>query len=375
MRQTRAESGERVVASKTCDLSALDLLGSAVLLLDEDGVVLHSNAAAEDLFSIPKRHFLGTDASRLFQNGVELRQSLDEARQNLFAYKSQLLTIEVPGIEPTQVSADVVVLHAQPWPVLVELRQTEHRIRIERAEDQLEQADANRELLRNLAHEVKNPLGGLRGAAQLLEAELSDPRLKEYTQVIIGEADRLHSLVDRLLAPHRTPLIAVPVNIHEVCERVATLIMAEYGSGLHLTRDYDISAPELTADREQLIQAVLNIAGNAAQALAERRRMRDAQIIFRTRVARQVTLARQRHPLVLVLQIIDNGPGIPEAIRERIFHPLVSGRDGGTGLGLSLAQTFVQQHGGVIDCESRPGHTEFRLLLPLSLPSANGSKS
>lgn len=363
-----------MAASKTCDLSALDLLGSAVLLLDEDGVVLHSNAAAEDLFSIPKRHFLGTDASRLFQNGVELRQSLDEAKQNLFAYKSQLLTIEVPGVEPTQVSADVVVLHAQPWPVLVELRQTEHRIRIERAEDQLEHADANRELLRNLAHEVKNPLGGLRGAAQLLEAELSDPRLKEYTQVIIGEADRLHSLVDRLLAPHRTPLIAVPVNIHEVCERVATLIMAEYGSGLHLIRDYDISAPELTADREQLIQAVLNIAGNAAQALAERRRARDAQIIFRTRVARQVTLARQRHPLVLVLQIIDNGPGIPEAIRERIFHPLVSGRDGGTGLGLSLAQTFVQQHGGVIDCESRPGHTEFRLLLPLSLPSANGPK-
>lgn len=363
-----------MMASKRYDLSVLDLLGSAVLLLDADGVVLHANAAAEDLFAISKKQFLGTDACRLFENGSELKQSLQEARQDFFAYKTQLLNIARPGVEPVQLSAAVVVLHGQPWPVLLELRETEYRIRIERAEEQLEHADANRELLRNLAHEVKNPLGGLRGAAQLLEAELPDPRLVEYTQVIIDEADRLHALVDRLLAPHRTPHITAAVNIHEVCERVAALVMAECGPGLLVVRDYDISVPDLMADREQLIQAVLNIARNAAQALTERRLAGDARITMRTRVARQMTLARQRHPLVLVLQIIDNGPGVPEAIRDRIFHPLVSGRDGGTGLGLSLAQTFVQQHGGAIDCESRPGHTEFRLLLPLSLPSSNGNK-
>ena len=372
---SRAGEWPAVTSSESNELSVLDLLASAVLLLDGDGVILHANAAAQDVFAASRRQLVGAQVCRLFENGHELRQSLDEAQQNLFADKAQSLSIARAGAEPVQLSAAVVVLHGQPWPVLLELRETEHRIRIERAEEQLEHADANRELLRNLAHEVKNPLGGLRGAAQLLQAELADPRLAEYTQVIIAEADRLHALVDRLLAPHRTPHIATEMNIHEVCERVAALTMAEFGAGLKVVRDYDISVPELCADREQLIQALLNIVRNAAQALSERRKTGDAEIVLRTRVARQVTLARQRHPLVLVLHVIDNGPGIPQTIRDRIFHPLVSGRDGGTGLGLSLAQTFIQQHGGAIDCESRPGCTEFRLLLPLSNSPGNGSKS
>lgn len=362
-----------MTTAPSCGLSALDMLGSAVLLLDGGGVIRFANAAAEDLFALSRRQLLGATVCRLFGNGGELAQSMEEAARNAFAHKHQLLNLVRAGSEPVELDAVLVVLHGQPWAMLLELREIERRNRIERAEEQLEHAHANRELLRNLAHEVKNPLGGLRGAAQLLEAELSDRRLIEYTQVIIEEADRLHALVDRLLAPHRArPSVAV-VNIHEVCERVAALILAEYGAGLKVERDYDISVPELTADREQLIQAVLNIARNAAQALAARRQAGDARIVFRTRVARQVTLARRRHPLIVVLQIIDNGEGIPDAIRDRVFHPLVTGRSDGTGLGLSLAQTFIQQHGGRVDVESRPGHTEFRLLLPLCAAPSRGS--
>lgn len=357
------------------DLSALDLLATAVLLVDHAGVIAHANAASEALLAISRRQLVGADVCGLFDDGDQLRISLQEAAEHRFADKGQILTVSRPDAGAVQLSVVVVVLHGQAWPILLELRETDRRMRIERAAEQMEQADANRELLRNLAHEVKNPLGGLRGAAQLLQAELSEPGLIEYTQVIMAEADRLHALVDRLLAPHRIPHIAERVNIHEVCERVTLLVRAESGAGLEIVRDYDISVPDLLADRQQLIQALLNIVRNAAQALAERRRRGDARITLRTRVARQVTLARRRHPLVLVLDIMDNGPGVPESIRDRIFHPLVSGREGGTGLGLSLAQTFMQQHGGTIECTSRPGCTVFRLMLPIAAPqSPPGSK-
>jgi two-component system nitrogen regulation sensor histidine kinase GlnL len=215
---------------------------------------------------------------------------------------------------------------------------------------------ANRELIRNLAHEIKNPLGGLRGSAQLLERELERPELREYTQIIIKEADRLQTLMDRMLTPHRAPRIE-PLGVHEVLERVRSLVKAEFG--VVIERDYDPSLPDLVGDREQLIQAVLNIARNSAQA-------GSSSIVFRTRAIRQATIVRHRHRLALELQVIDDGPGVPEEIQDRIFNPLVSGREGGTGLGLSLAQTFVQYHQGVIEFESRPGRTIFRILLPLT---------
>ncbi len=195
--------------------------------------------------------------------------------------------------------------------------------------------------------------------------ELENKSLTEYTQVIIHEADRLQALVDRLLAPHRRPHLVSDVNVHEVCERVRSLILAEFPKGLKVWRDYDTSLPDFRGDREQLIQAVLNIAHNAAQALGERIQSGDAKLTLRTRVARRLTINRTLHRLALVLHIEDNGPGIPEAIRDRIFYPLVSGREGGSGLGLTLAQTFVQQHQGTIECESEPGHTVFRILIPL----------
>jgi two-component system, NtrC family, nitrogen regulation sensor histidine kinase GlnL len=253
----------------------------------------------------------------------------------------------------------------RPDEVIVELLPLEQQARQDREERQMDQAQVNKELIRNLAHEIKNPLGGIRGAAQLLQMDLVSKALIEYTQVIIHEADRLQLLVDRLLAPHRSPHVVGDVNIHEVCERVRSLILAEFPKGLRIVRDYDTSIPDFRGDREQLIQAVLNIAHNAAQALHERIAAGGAQITFRTRVGRQMTFGKQRYRLALELHVIDNGPGVPDAIKDRIFYPLVSGRDGGSGLGLTLAQTFVQQHHGSIECESTPGQTDFKLLIPL----------
>jgi len=249
--------------------------------------------------------------------------------------------------------------------LIVEMSPLEQQVRQDREERLLDQAQANKELIRNLAHEIKNPLGGIRGAAQLLQMEVESRDLIEYTQVIIHEADRLQTLVDRLLAPHRRPHVVGDVNIHEVCERVRSVILAEFPRDLHIERDFDVSIPEFRGDREQLIQATLNIVHNAAQALAERRAAGDAQITFKTRIARQVIFNKQWYRLALELHVIDNGPGVPDAIKDRIFYPLVSGREGGTGLGLTLAQTFVQQHHGVIECDSVPGRTDFKILIPL----------
>ena len=248
---------------------------------------------------------------------------------------------------------------------MVELLPMEQQTKQDREERSQEQAQANKELIRNLAHEIKNPLGGIRGAAQLLEMEIADKSLHEYTQVIIHEADRLQSLVDRLLAPHRKPHVVGDVNIHEVCERVRSLVLAEFPTGLSIKRQYDISIPEFRGDREQLIQAVLNIVHNASYALESQIQAATAEIVLQTRIARQVTFGKQRYKLALELHVIDNGPGIPDAIKERIFYPLVSGRDGGSGLGLTLAQTFVGQHNGLIECDSVPGRTDFKILIPL----------
>ncbi len=261
--------------------------------------------------------------------------------------------------------AVVGAIDFEPGCALLELLPNEQKIRSEREERLLDLTSANKELIRNLAHEIKNPLGGIRGAAQLLEFELPERALREYTQVIIKESDRLQTLVDRLLEPHRHPHIVGDVNIHEVLERVRSVVLAEFPQGLRIVRDYDASLPEFRGDKEQLIQAVLNIVHNAAHALGPRIALGDAEIILRTRVARKVTIAKRLYKLALELHVVDNGPGIPDDIRERIFFPLVSGREGGSGLGLTLAQTFVQQHDGLIECDSRPGLTDFRILVPL----------
>ncbi|MGK5017307.1 MULTISPECIES: nitrogen regulation protein NR(II) [unclassified Janthinobacterium] len=355
-------------SSRPAHLAGLDLLASAVILLDGDGRISYANAAAENLLESSLKALSRQKLTALFLNPDELAGICAQALEHQFSDLRQDLSLERLGREPLRVHSIVSALDASRDGVLIELRENVQQLKLDREERILDQSQVNKELIRNLAHEIKNPLGGIRGAAQLLELELPAlhlSELREYTQVIIKEADRLQTLVDRLLAPHRRPHIVGDVNIHEVCERVRSLILAEFPSGLTISRDYDASIPEFRGDKEQLIQTVLNIAHNAAQALAERIEAGDAELIFKTRVARQVTLAKVRYNLALDLHIIDNGPGIAPQIRDRIFYPLVSGREGGSGLGLTLAQTFVQQHLGVIECESRPGYTDFRIVLPL----------
>ncbi|HEY0295564.1 MAG TPA: nitrogen regulation protein NR(II) [Bordetella sp.] len=349
------------------NVDAFDLLATSVFLVDAQGHIEYANAAAEDLFGRSRKQLCGQEVARLYDDPASLKSSIDRAATGNFADVRQLSSMR-RGSESVEVTVTTVALSGQPWPVMIETREIEQRMVVDRSQRLVEEIESHRELLRNLAHEVKNPLGGLRGAAQLLEAELPSPALAEYTQVIISEADRLQALVDRLSGPKRQPLNAKPVNIHEICERVCALIQAEFRDGVALLRDYDASAPDLLGDSARLMQAVLNVARNAAQELVLQKPGVDVpppQITLRTRVARQVMLAHRRHRLALVLSIIDNGPGVPEHIRDRIFHPLVTARPGGTGLGLSLAQDFIQQHGGLIEFESRPRHTEFRLVLPL----------
>ena len=226
------------------------------------------------------------------------------------------------------------------------------------------QQQANSELLRNLAHEIRNPLGGLRGAAQLLERELKENSLKEYTQIVINEADRLQNLMNKLLTPHQLPVYK-KTNIHEVLERVRSLILSEFPKNLDLVRDYDISLPEFIGDREKLIQAVLNVARNGVQAMSENNMKEKMNLKFITRAESQIVFHKKKHTTAIRLDIIDNGPGINDELLNKIFYPLVSGKETGSGLGLSLAQNFITQHNGMIDCESGSGQTKFSIILPI----------
>jgi two-component system nitrogen regulation sensor histidine kinase GlnL len=349
-------------------LEALDHLATMVAVVEPDGRCLFANAAFEEVLGLSRRSVMRESIFDWFVDATLLKDIVSAVSRNEFAtsrLQAELRRqLHVLAGDPLPVQV-IVTRMDRGEQVLIELVEIEAQTKQEREERALDQVQANKELIRNLAHEIKNPLGGIRGAAQLLQMELESKSLTEYTQVIIHEADRLQALVDRLLAPHRRPHLVGDVNIHEVCERVRSLILAEFPKGLKVWRDYDTSLPEFRGDREQLIQAVLNIAHNAAQALNERVLAGDALLTLRTRVARRVTINRHLHRLALVLHIEDNGPGIPEAIRDRIFYPLVSGREGGSGLGLTLAQTFVQQHQGTIECESEPGHTVFKILIPL----------
>lgn len=343
----------------TGPFAGLELLSSAVVLIDEKLIVRYINPGAENLFAISRRKLVGLPLMRLLGEPPGLGNALHNALRTSWSYTGQDLKIQRSGTEAIHLDCTVSPIEADGVRLLLEFRPIDAQLRVAREEQLLQQQQANRELIRNLAHEIKNPLGGIRGSAQLLERELADPVLREYTEVIIAEADRLQDLMNRLLTSH-SMMRPAQLNIHDVLERVRRLILAEFPE-LIIRRDYDTSLPELTADREQLIQAILNITRNAAQALDGR-----GEISLRTRVARQVTLAKRRFKLALELQVIDNGPGIPDEISDKIFYPLVSGREGGSGLGLSLAQSFIEQHQGMIDVESEPGRTCFTILIPIT---------
>ena len=338
--------------------SVLELLSTAVLMLDESLHVTYANPAAETLLAHGLKHLIGAELPRLLPGNSLFMQRLRQALGAEAGFSESDLELDVGG-ERMHLHCVISPVEAGDARLVVELREVEQQLKIAREAKMLEQQEANRELIRNLAHEIKNPLGGIRGAAQLLERELEPPELREFTQVIVKETDRLQTLMNRLLTPSRLPRVE-PLNIHEVMERVRTLVSAEFPDGLAVRRDYDTSLPELDGDREQLIQAVLNVARNAAQATNGR-----GEIRFVTRIARQVTIARQRYRHAIAIAVEDDGPGVPAELAERVFYPLVSGREGGTGLGLSLAQSFVSQHHGLIEFESVPGRTRFTILLPV----------
>ncbi|ALT76342.1 MULTISPECIES: nitrogen regulation protein NR(II) [unclassified Roseateles] len=353
------------------NFEAFDTLATMVAVVQPDGECLFANAAFENAMRLSRRAVQRSQLYDWFVDASRLRDAVQGLARN--SYSSSRFDAVLrrgtrpsgPGFTVEDLPVHVIVSQTEfDDLILVELIENAQQNRQEREERSFDQVQATKELTRNLAHEIKNPLGGIRGAAQLLAMDLQ-PELQEYTQVIIHEVDRLQSLVDRLLAPHRHAQVVGDVNIHEVCERVRSLILVEYPRGLKVQRDYDTSLPDFRGDREQLIQAVLNIVQNAAQALQARIQAGDACIFLRTRVARQVTIGKQRWRLALELHVEDNGPGIPAEIRDRIFFPLVSGREGGSGLGLTLAQTIAQQHQGMLDCESEAGRTDFRMTLPL----------
>ena len=355
-------------------LNGLDLLATAVVVVDDKQAVLYMNPAAENLLEASTTHVTGLTLERLFGDNAVLAAAISYAHANNCSYTEHEIELAINGrlrlnLTCTVSPADHGTMASGS---LLEFRQIDQQLRVEREARLLEQSQSHRDLIRNLAHEIKNPLGGIRGAAQLLDRELERPALHEYTQVIIKESDRLQLLMDRLLTPHRLPLPG-PVNIHEVLERVRSVILAEF-PGMVVRRDYDTSMPVLTGDREQLIQVVLNITRNAAQAIKsvgkdagreDGKGSASGEIRLKTRIARQVTLARRRCRHAVQVDMSDYGPGSPEDMRARVFQPLISGREGGSGLGLTIAHNFVTQHHGAITFESAPGKTCFTLLLPV----------
>ncbi len=338
--------------------SLFDHLRTAIVVVDAAQRVRYLNSAAEALLEASAARVVGEPVSGVFEDMDEPASTICQARssgQTLTKRQAQLHLAS-----GTVLPADYSVTPFDDG-VIIELEEIDHLLRINRDANAQAARETTRQLVRGLAHEIKNPLGGIRGAAQLLQRELSGEGYSDYTDVIISETDRLRSLVDRLLAPS-TLVDRRPLNLYRVLERVLQLTEAETEGRVALERDYDPSLPELTGNADQLIQAFLNIARNACEALDGHP---QARIQLRTRVIRNFNIANRPHRLVVRVEIIDNGPGIPPELISHLFFPMVSGRASGSGLGLSIAQAIVSQHGGAIECDSRPGETCFTVFLPL----------
>ncbi len=342
----------------------LDHLTTAILLFDHNLTLLYINTAGEIILADSARHLVGHNAMNLFKSSnpallANLQQCLTMAEplvdySTIFNRMGQSITV---NLSATPLSPDEQMQEVQE--VLIELQQIDNHLRISKDEQLLTQQNTARLLVRGLAHEIKNPLGGLRGAAQLLDLELHAPELKEYTQIIIAESDRLQGLVDKMLGPNRLPNKKA-LNIHEVLERVRSVVQAESVGNLSIECDYDPSIPDIHADKDQLIQALLNIARNAVQATEGK-----GHIIIKTRIHRHITIGRKRYKLAVKCDIIDDGPGIDSEMMKQIFYPMVTGRADGTGLGLSIAQALISQHNGLIECSSDSGNTVFSIFLPI----------
>ncbi|MEI7427182.1 MAG: nitrogen regulation protein NR(II) [Betaproteobacteria bacterium] len=356
----------------------LDQMPNSVLLLDRELLaIVYANTAAEIALKIARKNLVGFQINDIFGEYAQLDDLFHQFSLDGITQRTDLI-LGAGNLRPDQKEhlAYVILASLEGTDLIVfEWFEIDQQMKSAREERLIMQARANKELMRNLAHEIKNPLGGIRGAAQLLDYELPDPSLKEYTKVMIKEVDRLQTLVDRLLAPHKRKKEITEVNIHEVLERVRSVVLAEFAQGLSITRFYDVSLPDIIGDKEILIQALLNIVHNAAQILEDRRQIGDAKIQLQTSVSRNVTIGKKRYKLALNVHVIDNGPGIPAEIIDHIFLPLVSGRASGSGLGLTLAQSFIQMHGGFISVHSQPGDTNFHVQIPyMSMENINNSE-
>jgi two-component system nitrogen regulation sensor histidine kinase GlnL len=336
-------------------------MNTAVLVFNANLCLEYLNPAAEMLFAVSARQVVGTTVQELLPAEPTFHESLRQALSTGQDMTERELALMLNSEKKITVDCSVTSIRSETEAdlVLVEIMRVDHHLRISREERLQEQNVATRALVRGFAHEVKNPLGGLRGAAQLLEGELADESLKEYTQIIISEADRLQKLVDEMLGPNRLPKKTL-INIHEVLERVRSLVLAEVPEGVRIKRNYDPSIPEFVADHDQLLQAILNIVRNAIQAVEE-----TGLIELKTRIERQFTIGNVKHRHVLRIDITDNGPGIPEDMQQKIFFPMVTSRAEGTGVGLSIAQSLISRHDGLIECSSSEEGTTFTILLPL----------
>lgn len=355
----------------------LDHLSTAVVLLDGQLDVQYANPAAEQLLATSLAHLRQAPLHTFFEGADWQVANLQHALAAQQPYTQREVRLQRPERgRPTMVDYTVTPLSATR--LLVELLPVERLMQISREDSLIAAGQVTRALVRGVAHEIKNPLGGIRGAAQLLERELERAELREYTAVIISETDRLRALADRMLGARKPPAFR-RINIHQVLERVRLVLQAEVGDALSVVRDYDPSLPELWADMDQLIQVVLNIVRNAAQALLEMPATGlpaphgAPRIVLRSRVLRQFTIGACRHPLVCLVEVEDNGPGMDRELQETVFYPMITGRSKGTGLGLPIAQSIMQQHGGLIECDSRPGQTVFRILLPFDPAPGHGS--
>ena len=349
------------------EFSLLDQLSTAVLLLDDGLRIVYLNAAAEQLVSASTNTVLGKKLIQIVTISDELLMRLHDALESAQPFNDRQAVIEPHGYDPKVVDCAITphITENNQRGLLIEINAIDRPLRIAKDEAILAQQEHARSLLRGLAHEIKNPLGGLRGAAQLLEKQLEqeadDPELTDYTNIIIQEADRLHALIDRMLGPVTRPKHE-PINIHEVLEHVRKISRVGAPPNVNISFDYDPSIPEFNSDRDRLVQVLLNIVGNAINAIGE-----SGNIVFRTRVISSFTIGSERHPLVAAIEIRDDGPGVPQALVDQIFYPMVSGTDTGTGLGLSIAQSIMNQLGGFIECRSEPGNTVFTVLTPLEV--------
>lgn len=355
-------------ASPILNQRLLEYLNTGVLLLDANLIVIYMNPAAEALLEVSGRRGLGLPYQELASESEMDIRAMHEAVTTGHSYTKREARLQLQNQHSITLDYSVSpVAHPElrTPTLLIELQSRDRLLRISREEQLIAKQETTRSLVRGMAHEVKNPLGGIRGAAQLLERALPEEELKEYTGIIIEEADRLRDLVDRMLGPRIIPK-REPVNIHEVLERVCQLIGVESAGEIELARDYDPSIPEIEGDRDQLLQAMLNISRNAMQALTEGDKAPAHPVLsIRTRSVRQFTIGQMRHRLVAQVDIADNGPGIPAELRDQLFYPMVSGRAEGSGLGLSISQAIINQINGIIECNSSPGNTVFSIFLPL----------